>query len=489
MSRFALDRRTFLRGLGGIAVALPALQIMHPSKVANGAPVGPRPKRFVISYGGCSIGTRTNLVVPVAVGSAYEMTRGLKAIADLGIRDDVSIVSGLEIPWSTGTATPPPGGRSAPFHYNTVGPQFSGVRGPTSRDGAPKGPTADQIVAKAIAGDTQHPLLAYRVQPASYVGGNQISGNSGALSWRATSTGGVARVDPTVSPRLAYESLFTDPAIGSANAEEAARAQMYLRQRKSVLDLVAGDAARLTAKLGADDRIRIEQHFAEIRALETRLDAVVPTTASCKVPANPGTDPTVGGSIIEYNGAGQGYSTTNGYSNEDLRADLLTDFIAMAFACDLSRVSSFMITEWKCYMNAFPYGGWKSDMHELTHGAGPIESVADSVNWHVKQFGKLVQKVKGINDVDGTSLLDHTAMVLLFEGGHGYDPEGNNTGSAHSTENMIAIVAGRASGLRAGQHIRATKKHPAQVVASAMNAVGVAGGLGEVSGNIPELFA
>jgi hypothetical protein len=51
------------------------------------------------------------------------------------------------------------------------------------------------------------------------------------------------------------------------------------------------------------------------------------------------------------------------------------------------------------------------------------------------------------------------------------------------------LIAGRAGGLEPRKHVVAAGKHPAQVVLSAMNAVGLtAGALGEVSGNIPELF-
>ncbi len=39
-----------------------------------------------------------------------------------------------------------------------------------------------------------------------------------------------------------------------------------------------------------------------------------------------------------------------------------------------------------------------------------------------------------------------------------------------------------------GQHVIAKGKHPAQVMASGLNPVGVPGDLGEVKGNIPELF-
>jgi hypothetical protein len=55
---------------------------------------------------------------------------------------------------------------------------------------------------------------------------------------------------------------------------------------------------------------------------------------------------------------------------------------------------------------------------------------------------------------------------------------------------MSVLIGGRAGGLRSGQHVKATGKHPAQVLISAMKAVGVPGEtLGEVSGAIPELFA
>ena len=54
---------------------------------------------------------------------------------------------------------------------------------------------------------------------------------------------------------------------------------------------------------------------------------------------------------------------------------------------------------------------------------------------------------------------------------------------------MACLIAGRAGGLKPGQHVAATGKHPANVVISAMTAVGLPGQLGEVSGIVPALFA
>ena len=91
---------------------------------------------------------------------------------------------------------------------------------------------------------------------------------------------------------------------------------------------------------------------------------------------------------------------------------------------------------------------------------------------------------------DGSSVLDNAALTLFFEGGHGFDPkEGDNINRAHSSDNMAILLSGRAGGLRPGQHIRGEDRHPARVMVSALNAVGVGTDrLGDVAGDIPELF-
>jgi hypothetical protein len=478
MSSFKLDRRTLLRGMGGIALALPALEIMRGGpRRAHAAAT----RRFVLSYAGISTGAYkpADQVVPDAAGPNYDVKRGLQPLLDMNIRDDVSVVSGLVIPWSTTDAEAvPPGGRSRFFHFNTVGPQIAGTATPATRDGKPRAPSADQLVANAIAGTTAHKVLAYRVQPVAN------HADAGRFSWKAGTGSQVFPQEPFASPRLAFQSLFAGfqpPSGGGAPPADNAKALFLLRQRKSVLDFVAQDMTALAAKLGQADKLRMQRHLDEVRGLEKRLDgastAAPMAGATCRVPAMPGADPAVG--------AAGNYA----YNGEDQRADAMTDLIAMAFACDLSRVASFMITEWKCYMNAKSFTGIDSDMHELTHGAGPLESVSDSVAWHIKQWGKLITKLKAIREPDGSTLLDNTALVLLFEGGHGADPESNKTNSAHSTENMTALIAGRAGGLKSGQHVKAAGKHPAHVVISGMNAAGVTGDtLGQIKGNLPALF-
>jgi hypothetical protein len=195
------------------------------------------------------------------------------------------------------------------------------------------------------------------------------------------------------------------------------------------------------------------------------------------------------------NGDTGGYAGGGAYSNEQLRAEILTDLVAMAFTCDLSRVASLMYTMAQCFLNANPLFGQPSDMHELGHfgvGGGQVglDAMSDCVGWHVGHFGRLVQKLRDTQELDGSSVLDNSALVLVFEGGWGYDPESGDALNVHSSENMAALVAGRVGGLNpgGGQHVSLPGGHPTQVINTALQAVGIDHEMGEVSGVVGALL-
>ncbi len=485
---FRLPRRSFLRGAAGFALALPALEIMQAQ--AGGSP----PPRYFLGFAGSSTGFPGfdyDLLVPDTLGPNYEVKRALQPLADLGITDSVSVVTGMEIPWGD-SGSVPPGGRVRNWHAKSVAPLISGVRGADNGDEAARGPTSDQIAADAIGSGTVHRLLTYRVQAAYYRGSNGNGGARGRISYR-NDGGSIVPVDPIVSPRLAYESLFTgfvppDPA-------EAAEALALLRRRRSAVDIVLEDAQSLVPKLGAADKMRLERHLDELRHLEGRLDQIQPPTeGACTMLPDPGEDPPIGGAV--ENGDTSGYASGGAYSNEELRATVLTDLIAMAFTCDLSRVASMMYTMSQCFLNMHPLYGHASDLHELGHfgvggGMAGLEAVSDGVAWHVNHFGRLVQKLRDTQELDGSSLLDHCALVLVFEGGWGYDPESGEALNVHSSENMAALIAGHVGGLNpgGGQHVSNAGGHPTQVINTALRACGIDHEMGEVSGVVSELLS
>jgi hypothetical protein len=341
------------------------------------------------------------------------------------------------------------------------------------------GPSSDQLLVESLAPDTVFPSLNYRVQPVTYLGGN--GGITGRIAFRRDGDS-IVPIDPIVSPRLAYDTLFSSFTPPEASPEELAAMQ----RRISVLDRVGAATRELLPTLGAADRQRLERHLHEVELLEAQLSASPPgASAHCEVLPDPGDDPPIGG---VHDGEGDLEDTSAGWSDEDRRARIHSDLVHMALTCDLTRYVALQYTNWKSWMSAFPIGGWTQDIHRIGHtGQVPSEAMGDVIAWHIGHFARLVRLLKETPEWDGSSVLDHTALVLCFEGGHGIDALRGGY-STHSTENMSVLVAGRANGLQAGQHIDGARRHPAQATLSAMRAAGYGGNFGDFSDGIDELF-
>ena len=475
--RFRLSRRAFLSGVGGTAVALPLLEVMTDGKPVEAQATNAAPLRYIVSYAGISIGFQhVDNFVPERTGLGFDLKRALAPLAP--VQNEVTLVSGMSIPADTGSGVPV-AGRAAGWHDTTKSPLLCGVRS-TDDDGRCNGPTSEQLVADAIAGDTRFRTLEYRVQATNYRG---PGGHKGRMTYGRASNGDIRARDPVASPRLAFDTLFTGFAANEAEAE--ARRALLARDH-SVLDLVNQRTQRLKARLGRGDQVRLEQHFDQIRELERRL-AVIPDLpqGACTELPDPGEDTPA--SIVDDE---QGGNTVQiGYANEEERALVMTDLVHMAIACDLTRSIAFMYTYEQSFMNveALIPRGLRTDMHQLGHFAGSNNDHADGTAWHVRHWARLIEKLRDTPDGNG-SLLDNTALVFLTEGGNQVGPGGSN-GNPHSSENMAVMLAGRAGGLTPRGHIVASRDvHPAQCIISAMNAVGVPGGLGEVESSFPGLI-
>lgn len=483
--KFRLGRRAVLKGLGGVSIALPFLEIMADNKAF--AQTATPPKRYLVCFGGHSLGADNdplhNDFVPDKVGYDYDLKSALAPLAGYNnIKNEITVVSDLKIPAaSENGGMIPAGGRPDDFHVSTASPLLAGVRA-SSASARCYGPTSDQLVADAIGAQTPFKSLVYRIQAAWYLSVSAPYGRD-LISYKRDSTGNVVAVPATVSPKQAFDSLFGN--FVPPNDTGAYEAAMFeLKKRRSVLDLVRGNTTELMGRLGAQDKLRMQRHLDEIRALEQRIQELPPPAQGiCQVPADPGADPAVGGNQPD----GQ-YTTNNGYSGEEERAKVFADLIHMAFACDLTRSVSLQFTMFQSHMNMYPLTGLRNDLHEIGHSGDGTLGMAKAQAWHMKHFGYLVAKLRDTQEGSG-SMLDNMAVVYLSEGGHGLDPSSGKENSSHCSERMACLVAGRAGGLKPGKHVVATGKHPAQVLVSAMKAVGVnTNQLGEVSGDIPELF-
>lgn len=500
-----ISRRTVLRGLG-VAVGLPVLECMLDNRaLAQGMSA---PRRYALVFAGQSIGgdgwakdaqviagrrytEAGHFIAPAATGRGYTMTTPLTPLTAL--RDDFSIVSNLAIPFSrtsTDAAEVPPGGAYREFHGGGKSPLLSGMRS-TSGSFRANGITSDQVMATQVVGRTTHESLVYRAQPSWYLSGSSFAGRQ-YISYKSEAE----RVEAQTSPQLAFRALFQG--FMPAGDREGAIFAFEQQKRLSVLDLVADKRQRLLGRVGAADRVRLDRHFDELRALEQRVMALPPVTAgACRALGDPGPDPAVGG---DNAGSGSGDIGTNtGYSNETERARLFADLIHMAFVCDLSRVATLQVTCFQSHMNVFqPTTALgrpiRADLHEVGHNGDDQNrgqlAVSTMLTWHVGHYAYLLDKLKNTPEAGGT-VLDSSAIVFLPEGGHGTQlNDGSTPNQTHSVENMVVLVGGRAGGLRPGQHVDGSGRHPVRALVAAMRAAGYTGDtLGEVSGHVDELFA
>lgn len=501
-----LHRRTFLRGAGGVAIGLPVLECMlngNGTAYAGGESI---PQRYGIVFAGQALGgdgyaknenrvagrnftEEGHFIAPAQTGSGYTLTTPLQPVADLV--DDFSIVSNMRIPWNAGSVegdAVPMGGAYRDFHGGGCSPLLSGTRS-TAPNFTSNGITSDQVMAGINPGSL-YDSLVLRAQPSWYLSGSSYAGRQ-YLSY----TGPQQPVEAQVSPQNAFTTLFGN--FTPDNDDDAARLDFELRSRRSVLDLITAKRQGIIGRVGNADRIRLEQHFDELRDLEMRISAIDPgATASCVLPPNPGADPEIGGDNAGSGSADIG--TNTGYSDEDLRANILADLIHMAFICDLTRVATLQVTVFQSHMNVWQLTNdlglpIRADQHEVGHNGDADNRgqvvVSTILGWHVGIWGRLVRKLKETNEGAGTAL-DNSAIVFMAEAGHGLQlNDGVSDYATHSVEEMVQLTAGRAGGLQPGKHIDAGGAHPVQNLISAMQATGYEGSsLGEVNGNIPELF-
>lgn len=489
-----LARRTFLRGVGGISVGLPLLDAMlgdHGDALANGDAL---PLCYVLCFGGFSLGCdddpMPNNVVPVQAGPGYSLGAGIAPLAGYDrVCDQITVVSKLSIPAQLSFGDPiPPAGRGVNFHSHT-NPLFTGTASlvpfpGASEDHRVSNPSSDQVVAAAIASDTRFASLQYRAQALLY---NSSVGplNRDLMSWRLDGSGGAEPLHPESSPRQAFDALFL--AFVPDDPAEAARRAFEIEKRRSILDLVDRRMAGTIDRLGASDRARLNEHYEVIRQLEKLLDDLPPDqTGACRLLGDPGDDPQMGGAF-EGDTAGA-YDIDAGYSGEATRIRVFNDLVHMALVCDSTRVVTFMHSMMQSFMNVHPITGHGFAMHDMTH-QGSTTQYNDVIAWHIDHFAALVAKLRDTPEGSG-SVLDRCAVVYLSEGGGGPRAGGGSPWTAHSTDDMVMFVSGGAGGLVRGQHIVAPSNanHPANVLISAMHAVGVEEGLGDVEGYIPELF-
>ncbi len=402
-----LPRRTFLKGMG-VAIALPMLDAMTPA-LANPMEKAKAPLRLAFGY--VPNGIEMKSWTPKGVGKDFEFTRILKPLEPF--RDELLVLTGLA--HRTGSS------KEAGDHARAGGTYLTGVH-PKRTTGADieVGISVDQVAAQTLGSQTRLPSLELGCEATRMVGSCDAGYScayQNSLAWRTPST----PMPPEINPRLVFERLY-----GSLETSLDPKAQAALNEdRKSVLDFVNERTKKLISALGPADRRKLDEYLTAIREIEQRIARVEDENRQL----TPEIDKPTG---IPTDFA------------EHVR--LMHDLLVIAFQADITRISTLLYSR-EGSNRAYPTLGFTDGHHPITHHRyipDLVEKVTKINCFHLEQFAYLVQKLKSIQEGDGT-LLDHCMIVY---------GSSISDGNRHSHVDLPVIIVGRGNGkLSPGRHV------------------------------------
>ena len=440
MPKLKLNRRTVLRGtIGGVAVSvgLPPLEAMfngNGTAYAQGAAV--LPKRLGIFFWGN--GVKLDRWVPTTTGAGWTPSPSLQPFADAGVKDYVNVVTGMNI--KSGNER----GHHSGLTGIMSGAALTAQPHPNSNYVSTyTKPSIDQVAAAVIGQTTKFKSLEVGVS-------KKVVGGEGTTLKYLSHNGPDSFNPPEYNPRNVFNRLFGadfTPPAGGTPVVDATKAL-----RKSVLDAVLADMTSLKGRVGTTDKLRLDSHMANIRTLENRLTPATPTlppgSTACVRPGQPAAPPTSGAEpLVATNKA-------------------MSDLIAMALACDQTRVFSVMFTGSVGY-TVFSDLGVTSGHHDLTHNeAGDQPQVQQTTVYTMEQFATLLAALKAIPEGDG-NLLDNCAILASSD---------TSDGKGHSINNYPILVAGRAGGKLKypSVHYKSSGENTSMVLLTMLRSVGLA---------------
>ena len=416
-----LTRRHFLRGSAGIAVALPFLESLSSARAeGGGAPL--RYLGFMHPQG-----TLVDEWSPRGVGSNFTLSNILSPLDAPAVRDRIVVVSNLHN--AVGDEDSGVGWSTLNGHIRCGRTVFTCQAPGAGADGiAPfaDGPSIDQLIAARIDAPTPHRTLQFGV------GGPDVG------EYQALYSGPSEPVYLDYDPAEIFDRLFSDLEADPSPPSEPSPVQRLHQRRRSVLDAVGESFASLNQRVSAADRIRLEAHADKIRQLEAAIDGGADPGQPTQTCAAPQLD------------IPNGYAPTD-FSQVDTSSRLLIDLMVMAMACDLTRVGTLQYVEYnEIFFDWLGYDipGDFGDYHAMVHAlpGGDPEAMRAVFRWYMEEYAYLIEQLAGVEDVDGTSLLDNMILLAISELGDG--------SGAHTTRQIPVVLAGGACGqLQGGRHL------------------------------------
>ena len=416
MTTRRISRRTVLRGLGA-TVALPLLDVMRPAAAiggtgaaAPGAAASARRLAYLYFPNGIARGSWH----PAETGPDGRLLRLNEWMRPLEpFRDELIIPRNVWTPLGNGHVGGTPTWLTG-FDYDRQAVSAGGV-------------SADQIAGRHAGRETLLPSLELSTKGEGFFS-NSLPRNS--ISWSAPDR----PLPREVEPRAVFDRMFRPPSGGASN--------------RSVLDAVLEDAHALQRAAGRTDRVRLEEYFESVRALERRIEFSERRSAAM--------------------GRDRALTDTLTAPEPGIPADhqeyvrLMLDLTVAAFQSDATRVVTFMLDHGQSnrYFNFIPgvQGTWHALSHYrnasgrtedddgVTSWSSPEEKqrmYSEVVRWHHRQVAYLLGRLRAIEEPDGRTLLDNSMIVYGATLGDG---------NAHDPNDLPTLLAGRGGGtIRSGR--------------------------------------
>jgi len=217
------------------------------------------------------------------------------------------------------------------------------------------------------------------------------------------------RADIIARPDVLAEKMFGIKLVDSER-----------KRQTTILDFYKQEIDRLTKKVGAADKSRLDMHLNSIREIEQQLAS----STSCK--------PFAGGDIPQGENPG-----------DELAMQAMTKLIIYAFQCDLTRHISIWIAN---SPPRVPGGDDMSDhncSHDINHG--------DNLWFHDKKMQYWKGILEGFKESkEGDQSILFNSMCLSAT-----DVTITPDGDPHGMENLPFLLAGNAGGkIKTGRHLK-----------------------------------
>ncbi|MBH54172.1 MAG: hypothetical protein CMI18_07480 [Opitutaceae bacterium] len=405
MNLTTFDRRKFLRGLGGFALALPWFESFagdaYPARHGN-------KKRFATFYmpDGVPMPLKKDPAhedwawFPVGRGKDFRFTKCLNPLEPL--RNDVTVLSGLSHPSVRN------------IHGHSNADQFLTGAATGGNGGYKNSISLDQLYAEHVGEDTRFASLVMSTD-----GGIGSPRGSQTLSFKRNGR----PIPAEHRPKRIFDMLF------ATSDKDAAR---KLAISKSALDDLMEDARSLRRRLSSADQDRLDDYLQSVRDTEIKVEKA---KRWLNIP------------FAKVNVEHLNLDVTP----EDPRNFLQTmyELIYLAFKTDSTRVATYQlgrengigISDYLARAVGFKL------THQLSHETkepGGWKNFGIYCNFLSEEFGRFVQRLKSTPELEGDgNMLDNT--LLLF---------GSASSAFHLSRNYPLILAGgKNMGFKHGQYL------------------------------------